>query len=83
MSKGKDLTVVPQDYIVRHIKSDVRKSQFQDGDYVCVVTVEYDPLVRCRECIHSGESLAVGCVYCYEMDRAMDENGYCSEGDRK
>lgn len=46
----KDMTVVPDDYIVKHIKTNIATSQYRDGTVVYAVEKEYVPLVRCKDC---------------------------------
>lgn len=41
-------------------------------------------VVRCSECQHADYSgCANGMVYCMEHSCRMDENGYCSDGERE
>ena len=47
-------------------------------------TVEAVEVVRCKDCKSSDYSgCSDGMVYCMEHSCCMDENGYCSDGERE
>ncbi len=50
----------------------------------CTPTVKAVEVVRCKNCKHTDYSgCADGVVYCLEHGCYMDENGFCSCGERE
>lgn len=46
-------------------------------------TIDAVPVVRCKDCCYAEESVHNNCVICVEHDKTMNENDYCSYGERK
>ena len=76
---SKDFTIVPQDYIVHHIKTDDMLVHTKDGDYAYHVKTERIPLIRCRECKWYN------CGACFRDDgtnNGRKPDDFCSYGSR-
>ena len=70
----RDITLMPNDYIVTHVKTDTICEHFSNDDVVYVVEERVVPLVRCGECKHR--------LYCCRGDIPMSDRGFCSYGER-
>ena len=77
--KGKtmrDITLMPNDYIVTHVKTDTICEYFSNDDAVYVVEERVVPLVRCGKCDKRKKN-----GFCLEYMRyEKDDNGFCSHG---
>ncbi len=68
-----DITIVPQDYITIHTKTDTVMKKFYDGCEVYEVKKDRKPLVRCRDCKHRyGDE----CPMRYVEWVTYDDDGY-------
>ena len=80
---NKDFTIVPQDYIVHHIKTDDMLVHTKDGDYAYHVKTERIPLIRCRECKYwrnkDPQQIPTASIMCGHMH----PDDFCSYGERK
>ena len=76
----RDITLMPNDYIVTHIKTDTICELFSNDDVVYAVDERIVPLVRCKECKHWNNETDM--TYC---DRTVwfgtDADDYCSFGE--
>lgn len=77
---SKDFTIVPQDYIVHHIKTDDMLVHTKDGDYAYHVKTERIPLIRCRECKWRKAKMMPKSVKCLFSGKDDD---FCSYGERE
>ena len=73
---SRDFTIVPQDYIVHHIKTDDLLVRTKDGDYAYHVKTEQIPLILCRECKYYEAKED----WCYWRDEAITADDFCSYG---
>ena len=48
-------------------------------------TIDAEPVVRCKDCKHviPYESGGFNCLTCPNVDRDVDENWYCADGERE
>ena len=80
----RDITLMPNDYIVTHIKTDTICEHFNDGDIVYVVEEKVVPLVRCKDCKKWSYSDLIEthnrCERTYKLTKFDD---YCSYGERE
>lgn len=87
---SKDFTIVPQDYIVHHIKTDDMFVHTKDGDYAYHVKTERIPLIRCRECKYFRTDIPKvggtynGCGIWIDdgNEIEVEPNQFCSYGER-
>ena len=84
----RDITLMPNDYIVTHIKTDTICEHFNDGDIVYIVEEKVVPLVRCKECrwLDQGENESCSWSICTRhFGQHIDVNAddYCSHGERE
>lgn len=79
----RDITLMPNDYIVTHIKADTICEHFRNDDVVYAVDERIVPLVRCKECIWRDKDNQ-GEDYCTYVKGLADINGdsFCSWGER-
>ena len=79
----RDITLMPNDYIVTHIKTDTICEHFSNDDVVYAVDERIVPLVRCKECIWRDKDNQ-GEDYCTYVKGLADINGdsFCSWGER-
>lgn len=76
-----DLTIVPDDYIVMHHKTDMAK-RLNDKYVVYEVQKEKVPLVRCMDCkYYTSDGGAL--MMCEISGMIADEDDYCSFGERR
>ena len=84
---SKDFTIVPQDYIVHHIKTDEILVITKDGDYAYHVKTERIPLVHCSECKHWSEPWSdqydTYGEYCELSGKTAKADDFCSYGERE
>lgn len=79
---SKDFTIVPRDYIVRHIKTDEMLVITKDGDYAYSVRTERIPLVRCRECKHGEYREDFDDYLCHMDGLSVNEaDWFCADGE--
>lgn len=83
----RDITLMPNDYIVTHIKTDTICEHFSNDDVVYAVDERIVPLVRCKECKHR---YTIDCFRAYlEYDiqewvvDSGDDDDFCSYGERE
>ena len=70
----RDITIVPQDYIAIHTKTDTVMKKFDDGCEVYEVIEDRRPLVRCRDCKYRAK---------YTVCDFLGEDDFCSYGERR
>ena len=75
----RDITLMPNDYIVTHIKTDTICEHFNNDDVVYVVEEKVVPLVHCGECKFENTRKCPP----HRMGLVHDANDYCSYGIRK
>lgn len=80
----RDITLMPNDYIVTHIKTDTICEHFSNDDVVYAVDERIVPLVRCKECRHRNERCGMGeHRWCEMLNMSTAPDDYCSYGERK
>ena len=80
----RDITLMPNDYIVTHIKTDTICEHFSNDDVVYAVDERIVPLVRCKECKHRNERCGMGeHRWCEMLNMSTTPNDFCSYGERK
>lgn len=80
----RDITLMPNDYIVTHIKTDTICEHFINDDVVYAVDERIVPLVRCKECRHRNERCGMGeRKWCELLNMSTTPDDYCSYGERK
>lgn len=79
----RDITLMPNDYIVTHIKTDTICEHFSNDDVVYAVDERIVPLVRCKECKYWWETTGANCGDCehFALDTIADD--FCSYGERR
>ena len=90
----KDITIVPQDYIAIHTKTDTVIKKFDDGCEVYEIIEDRRPLVRCKDCKYfeldhfdriDGIPLITAHEICTKWSGGSKTNkdGFCFMGERK
>ena len=75
--------MMPNDYIVTHIKTDTICEYFSNDDVVYVVDEKIVPLVRCKECRHwSYSDLIESHNRCERTMKLTKPDDFCSYGCR-
>lgn len=80
--------LIDADVLVRDINADPYRTESEKSYDRCLVhrqpTVDAVEVVRCKNCKSSDYSgCSDGMVYCMEHSCYMDENAYCSDGERE
>lgn len=78
----KDITLMPNDYIVTHIKTDTICEHFSNDDVVYVVEERIVPLVRCKECAKWLGSSGI-CMWDKSTSLFTKADDFCSYGERR
>ena len=82
----RDITLMPNDYIVTHIKTDTICEHFSNDDVVYAVDERIVPLVRCKECKYGSDNKVYGCsLINFNTDEwhRMYADDFCSRGERE
>lgn len=82
----RDITLMPNDYIVTHIKTDTICEHFSNDDVVYAVDERIVPLVRCKECVDFVYDEQYKCYGCATDSGLMGEikpDDFCSHGKRR
>lgn len=84
----RDITLMPIDYIVTHIKTDTICEHFINDDVVYAIDERIVPLVRCGECKHwqtewVSEEGIDNYHYCPMVDRSTFDDWFCADGERE
>ena len=80
----RDITLMPSDYIVTHIKTDTICEHFSNDDVVYVVDERIVPLIRCKECKSwSYSDLIESHNRCERTLKLTKADDFCSYGERK
>lgn len=79
----RDITLMSNDYIVTHVKTDTICEHFSNDDVVYAVEERVVPLVRCGECKWGSDKQTGEAVYCEWHGFPWNVNGFCSYGSRK
>ena len=80
----RDITLMPCDYIVTHIKTDTICEHFSNDDVVYAVDERIVPLVRCKDCKHRNERCGMGeHRWCEMLNMSTTPDDFCSYGERK
>lgn len=64
------------------LKDYAESHQYKDRIHTDCPLIEID-LVRCGECIHFEDAKDDICGYCYEHERDIKDNDFCSYGERR
>ena len=80
---SKDFTIVPQDYIVHHIKTDDMLVHTKDGDYAYHVKTERIPLIRCGECKYYNNDYTGEWCGRFRDPHGCRADAFCSYGERE
>lgn len=80
----RDITLMPCDYIVTHIKTDTICEHFSNDDVVYAVDERIVPLVRCKDCKHRNERCGMGeHRWCEMLNMSTTPDDFCSYGERR
>ena len=80
----RDITLMPNDYIVEHVKTDTICEHFSNDDVVYAVDEKIVPLVRCKECKHRNERCGMGeHRWCEMLNMSTTPDDFCSYGERE
>ena len=78
----RDITLMSNDYIVTHIKTDTICEHFSNDDVVYAVDERIVPLVRCKECRWAKANGTY--QWCGRLDSTarITADDFCSYGER-
>lgn len=81
----RDITLMPNDYIVTHIKTDTICEHFSNDDVVYAVEERIIPLVRCKECKYCVDVGAQRALVCdnSHIDMDIHPDDFCSYAERR
>lgn len=64
-----------------------RKRKFTIGEFRGMLkkapTIDAVPVVRCKDCMFRCEPIEFGELYCFILSRPMNNDDFCSYGERK
>ena len=78
---NKDITIIPEDYIVVHSKTTNIQKLFDDGSCVYEVEKKYIPIIRCKDCKYRTELFDTRWHPC--TDVPTNDEWFCADGEKK
>lgn len=78
----KDITIVPDDFVITHKKTDIIMDCTKDGDITYAVERTYKRLVRCKDCKYwHDDGIMTTCDK--NIGHGFPSDYFCADGERR